>query len=949
MGELGNSRNKSEKSKYMPPGYSETTGFESSGDDLGFPSAAHGAGLGELTGRQIGRYLVGERLGSGGAATVYRAYDQVQGATVALKVLLPSADEKSLSRFQREAATAGGLRHANVVRVIQVGVAPRGEVAYIAMELIEGESLADLLGRVGTLSQGDAAALLAPIARALDYAHRSGIVHRDVKPSNILLKPVRRDANGALQIEALEYPVVPLLTDFGIARSLDAPELTSAGRTVGTPAYMAPEQASGSREIDGRADIYALGTVLYRALAGRLPYAGSATQILHAHVYDALMIDSTLLSQLQPEMVNVLRRSLAKNPADRYPTAAPMAQALGIISAQQIASARTATLRENEPAVTATQTPVVINPLRSRREPANPTLGATGTAVLVPGIAGEGPPNSGAPGGPGNSGNDNGGNENGGGGKRRKGIIWASLAALLVLAVGLVYGIVTFVDRDPTDQGEVAIIPTGLPPTVTPSNTPNGTPGGDQALVTLAGVTATNTATPTPRTFATPLPVNTQPFNTPFPTFALPNTPAVTVVVPPWTPEVTATPSFTPAPTESGRDDEEDRATHTPPWTPQPVLTNTPTWTPLPGATATPTWTLVPVLTNTPTWTLVAATSTPTPTPSETVAAPTSTPTPTATETTAAPTATPTDTPSPTETTEATATPTRTPTETPEPTATDEHTATPTPTRSPTPTRTHTPTPTDEDTPEETPEETPTEENTPEEDTPEATPEVTPEEDETEEPTATEEVTQEPTATEEATAEATIEATATVTITLTPTTTLTVTPTGTITVTLTPTASLEAILPDVAPVDCTIPIDPTLAAWIDTQDAATQADFACAVTGAFTDAGLLQTFENGFMVMVADAESVLVQSGAEGEQQVYPVESEADEGEADEGEEPGAPPEGLYSPSGAFGEVWRQNNLVDDLGWAVAENPVAFDVIIQRFPPGTLYGERDTGLVFLEP
>ncbi|MBP8291684.1 MAG: serine/threonine protein kinase, partial [Caldilineaceae bacterium] len=159
--------------------------FESSESPLGAPG---GAGLGNLSGKQIGRYLIGQQLGSGGAASVYRAYDQVQGITVALKLLLPGADEKAYSRFRREANLAGALRHPHIVRIMQIGVAPQGEVAYIAMELVEGESLADLLAERGRLRPEETANLLEPIARALAFAHSQGVIHRDVKPGNILLR-----------------------------------------------------------------------------------------------------------------------------------------------------------------------------------------------------------------------------------------------------------------------------------------------------------------------------------------------------------------------------------------------------------------------------------------------------------------------------------------------------------------------------------------------------------------------------------------------------------------------------------------------------------------------------------------------------------------------------------------------------------------------------------------
>lgn len=299
-----------------------------------------------LTGEQIGRYLIGRRLGSGGAATVYQAYDQVQGRSVALKVLLPGADSVSRSRFRQEAHMAGALRHPNIVATIQVGDAPSDGIAYIAMDLVEGESLSSLLeGRV-RLRPEESCNLLEPIARALAYAHSAGVIHRDVKPSNILLRPARSGTPNSVQMEALDYPVVPLLTDFGIARALDMPELTHVGRTIGTPAYMSPEQCSGSRQVSGRSDIYSLGAVLYRCLVGRAPFSGSTTQVLHAHVYQALTVPDDVLATLPPLVIAVLRRSLAKEPGDRYESAEEMAQDLALAAGRSGAatSESTATL-----------------------------------------------------------------------------------------------------------------------------------------------------------------------------------------------------------------------------------------------------------------------------------------------------------------------------------------------------------------------------------------------------------------------------------------------------------------------------------------------------------------------------------------------------------------------------------------------------------------------------
>ncbi len=508
---------------------------------------APGAGLTNLAGKQIGRYLIGQQLGSGGVATVYRAYDQVQGRTVALKLLLPGADDKAYTRFRNEAMTAGSLRHPHIVRILQIGTAPQGEVAYIAMELVEGESLADLLRQRGRLRPEESANLLEPIARALAVAHRHGVVHRDVKPGNILLRPVSPGAPNSVQLEALEHPVVPLLTDFGIARALDAPELTNMGRTVGTPAYMAPEQCAGSREIDGRADIYALGAVLYRCVAGRLPFTGTTTQILHAHVYEPLTIDESTYRQLSPLMVEVFQRTLAKRPEDRYATADELADALALAAGRtprrrdESSGETTATLTmmalpTASPPVESSTNVVLAPAPNAAARTVNPLLRAAGgqtsaTQTAVP-LAASVEPRLAAP-----ATSTAAPSSRGSGRPTWVNVLLTLIGGLAIMGLGVVLGM----------QAPRWLRPTApLPPlvatfTATPPPAAERTPAddGNAGAVAVATASPTNTgeaATPTATAVATSTPTAT----------VAPPTPTV---APTETPVPTVTPAPTPSPT----------------------------------------------------------------------------------------------------------------------------------------------------------------------------------------------------------------------------------------------------------------------------------------------------------------------------------------------------------------------------------------------------------------
>ena len=307
-------------------------------------NAEMGANFGELTGRQLGAYVLDVRLGGGAMAIVYRAIDLNSKQPVALKLLNPSADAVLRERFRVEARTVRTLDHPHIVRTLSSGQSDDG-ITYMAMEMVEGDSLSTLLEQRHKISVLDACRLLAPIVRALAHAHEKGIVHRDVKPSNILLRRVPVGTAASVPIADADYAVIPLLSDFGIARALDAPELTSAGRTIGTPAYMSPEQCAGTRELDGRADIYSMGAVLYRCLVGRPPFVGATTQILHAHVYESLTIPEVVAKALPGTILDILRRALQKEPAARYDAAALLANDLDLLISQ--ATGRTKTVADS--------------------------------------------------------------------------------------------------------------------------------------------------------------------------------------------------------------------------------------------------------------------------------------------------------------------------------------------------------------------------------------------------------------------------------------------------------------------------------------------------------------------------------------------------------------------------------------------------------------------------
>jgi serine/threonine-protein kinase len=248
-------------------------------------------------------------------SVVYRARDVRLNRQVAVKVLPPELahDPAVRTRFAREAHTAAQLSHPNIVPIYDVG--ERDGVAYLVMALVNGGNLAGLLARVPRPPIEEVRRLLSEVADALAYAHTRGVVHRDVKPDNILLD---RDSGRAM------------VTDFGIARALEVgARLTATGIAVGTPTYMSPEQATGEREVDGRSDIYSLGVLAYQMLTGRVPFtAANSMALLLKHVTE----QPRPLAELRPETPRGTReaveRAMAKSPDDRWPTATAFRDAL---------------------------------------------------------------------------------------------------------------------------------------------------------------------------------------------------------------------------------------------------------------------------------------------------------------------------------------------------------------------------------------------------------------------------------------------------------------------------------------------------------------------------------------------------------------------------------------------------------------------------------------------
>lgn len=369
-----------------------------------------------------GRYRLDERVATGGMGDVWRASDLILGRQVAVKVLLPAlvSDPDFIARFRAEARIMAALRHPGIVQVFDSGaddLPDGGRADYLVMEFVAGEPLSKRIETAGRLDVAETMSIVAQAAAALNAAHRGGIVHRDVKPSNLLVHE-----DGTV-----------VLVDFGVARSTDITSITSANAVPGTALYMAPEQAAG-RPVSGATDIYALGAVTYCCLTGSPPFTGdNPLQVAVRHLDD----EPPELPHDIPEAVRALvSRALAKDPLDRFSSAAAMAEA-----------ARTAVTGGEPP--TAMATPV---PLRDAG-PGTRTDVPAGAAVASGAQAGR---------------------------QRRRGPLVGAAAAMLVALVGL--GAALGAARNAGGEDPAVNLPT-TSPTVTPSG-PLDLPAANEQVAT---------------------------------------------------------------------------------------------------------------------------------------------------------------------------------------------------------------------------------------------------------------------------------------------------------------------------------------------------------------------------------------------------------------------------------------------------------------------------------
>jgi hypothetical protein len=342
----------------------------------------------------VGSTIAGCRIeavaGRGGMAVVYRAMQEALQRQVALKVIAPECarDEEFRARFKRETVIAASIDHPNAIPVYEAG--ERDGVLYLMMRYVDGTDLRQLLDREGPLTPARAAQLLVPVTAALHAAHRKGLVHRDVKPSNVLIAP-NPDGDHVY------------LTDFGIARQTDASAaggpITKTGMFVGTVDYMAPERIEGQRG-DARSDIYAFGCMLFQTLTGQVPFPrASEVAKIYAHLSEPFPSLTAIRSDAPPALETVIDRATARSPDERYETAAEAGQALSAAAASEPTTpvARpalpAATVPASAPEPAAPTAPAPAGPTEPAQRPATaptagmPRRGRRSTVALAAGVA----------------------------------------------------------------------------------------------------------------------------------------------------------------------------------------------------------------------------------------------------------------------------------------------------------------------------------------------------------------------------------------------------------------------------------------------------------------------------------------------------------------------------------------------------------------------------------
>lgn len=272
---------------------------------------------------KLGKYELRRELGKGAMGIVYEGFDPFIQRTVAVKTIQkslvePSEMEEAFARFRREAQAAGRLSHPKIISIYDYG--EEGDLAYIAMEYVDGKELKDLLESSEPLPVADCLRIMLQVLDALEYSHQRGVIHRDIKPANIMIT-----ANGSIKI-----------ADFGIAK-MDSSHLTQAGMVLGTPTYMSPEQFMG-KEVDGRSDLYSAGVTLYQMLTGERPFTGSPITIMNKVMHQLPTPPSHFNPKISPELDLVVMQSLAKSPEERFQNAGEFMRALKRTIAHNAAS-----------------------------------------------------------------------------------------------------------------------------------------------------------------------------------------------------------------------------------------------------------------------------------------------------------------------------------------------------------------------------------------------------------------------------------------------------------------------------------------------------------------------------------------------------------------------------------------------------------------------------------